>query len=558
MTNPIVNVSVSQTQAPIPNTVQKTGAMVSQGGTVLTPGQFSLLTQYSDLAVLLPTALALTSLAWASTFGGQVTATTAVAHGVTVGNQFTAVIAGVAPLGYNGTFAATATGTSTFTYSLAVNPGGASTTPGTYLPAAAGNLQSMANTFFSQQGSAQGIYVLELGSPMTAPAGVAILSDFINSSPQFFYSYLVPRYWDGDASFLAFLASFQSTTAKTYFFITTTAGTTQLVNGVSKSVYDGMKSVLALIEAPGYGVWAQNAITATAWASGSVTATTTTAHGVQPGQQFTLAGILPVTYNGTFIALPGTSGSSLIYAKSSNPGAYVSGGNLLQSRYSNGSLPASEFTHASDFFVTLAYDPGPASRVPQLGFSYLYGVTAYPRLGNNAAIAGLEAANINYVGTGAEGGQPTNTILFDGLMMDGRPFNYWYSTDYVQINAKLAIANAVINGSNTTINPLYYNQQGIDRLQQALTGMMGSAITAGLVLGTVIQLSYDALTLSSVLSSGRYNGSAVINAVPFTTYSIANPSHYRLGIYNGLSITFTPLAGFRSITVYINVTDFVG
>ena len=51
---------------------------------------------------------------------------------------------------------------------------------------------------------------------------------------------------------------------------------------------------------------------------------------------------------------------------------------------------------------------------------------------------------------------------------------------------------------------------------------------------------------------------ATINAVPFPAYAVANPSHYRLGIYNGLSITFTPLAGFRSITVYINVTDFVG
>jgi hypothetical protein len=170
----------------------------------------------------------------------------------------------------------------------------------------------------------------------------------------------------------------------------------------------------------------------------------------------------------------------------------------------------------------------------------------------------MDDSYTNYIGTGAEGGMPTNTILFNGLTMDGRPFNYWYSVDYVQINAKLFIANAVINGSNTTINPLYYKQDGINRLQQALVGMMGSAITAGLVLGSIVQLELDIISLGNVLSSGRYNGQVVINAVPFVPYSIANPTHYRQGIYNGLSVTFTPLAGFRSITVDINVTDFVG
>lgn len=548
MANPIVQVNVSQTQAPIPDNLQKTGALVSQGGTLLTVGQYSLLAQYSDLAPLLATPLALTSLTWSSAYGGQVTATTAVAHGIPVNTQFVTVIAGEVPAAYNGTFQAIATGASTFTYLLTANPG-SQTTAGTYLPASAGDLTAMANTFFSQQGSSQGVYVLELGAG-TISAAITALTDFITSSPQFFYSYEVPREWDGNSTFLAFLAGFESTTSKTYFFVTTKAQ--------NYAAYTGMKDVLALVEAPSYSVWATNNVSAAAWSGGIVTLTLTTSPGMRPGQQFTVTGITPVAYNGTYVALPGTTGTALTYALASDPGAYVSGGALIQSKYSSAGIPATEFSHSSDFFVTLAYNPGPANRVPQLAFSYLYGVTSYPSLGNSVAIATLNAADVNYVGTGAEGGQPTSKILFNGLTMDGRPFNYWYSVDWVQIQAKQFIANAVINGSNTTINPLYYNQAGIDRLQQALVGMVGAGITSGLILGSVVQLELDIITLGTVLSSGRYAGQAVVNAVPFPTYSIANPSHYRQGIYNGLSITFTPLQGFRSITIDINVTDFVG
>jgi len=550
MTNPIVNVSVTQTQAPIPSNLQKTGALISQGGTLLSAGQYSLLTQMADLTPLLVAAQPLTSLTWSSAFGGQVTATTSAPHGIAVGEQFPTTIAGAVPAGYNGMFNATAVSSTTFTYYLSPNPG-VESSPGTYTPKSAGELYQMANTFFSQQGSAQGVYVLELG-PGEAAAGVSLLTSIIQNSPQFFYSYLVPRSWDADPAFVALLNDFEATTSKTYFFVTT-----QIQNYAN---YTGKKDVIALVEAPTYNAWPSVAISAATWSGSSdqVTLTTASAHGIAPGQQFNLQGVVPVGYNGTFRAMPGTTGTALVYNLPNDPGSYVSGGSVLQSIYSAPVLPANEFTHASDFFVTLAYDPGPANRVPQLAFSYLYGVTTYPLLGNSAILTTIGAASVNYAGTGAEGGQPTSQILFNGLTMDGRPFNYWYSVDWVQINAKLFIANAVINGSNTTINPLYYNQDGINRLQQALVGMVGSGITSGLILGNVVQLSLDGPTLAKVLSTGKYAGQAVVNAVPFPAYAKANPSHYRLGIYNGLSITFTPLAGFRSITVFINVTDFVG
>src|SRR5215470_4759588 len=107
MPTPIVTVQVTQQVAPTPSVLQKTGALISQGGTTLTVGMPALLKQYSDLAPLLPASLTLSAMAWASTYGGQVTATSP-AHGITPGVSFPIVVSGVVPAGYNGTFIAQA------------------------------------------------------------------------------------------------------------------------------------------------------------------------------------------------------------------------------------------------------------------------------------------------------------------------------------------------------------------------------------------------------------------------------------------------------------------
>lgn len=547
MSNPIVRVNVSQTQAPTPSKLQKTGALISQGGTSLGVGAYALLTGVDDLEDITPAALALTSITWSSAYGGQATATATVAHGITVGQAFVTTIAGAVPATYNGKVNAIATGTSTFTYYLATNPGTSpATTPGTYTRNGVGELESMATTFFGQPGS-QLVYVLELGNVATATA-VASLADFITASPQFFYSYLVPRAWDGNSTFLTFLAGFEATDSKTYFFVTT--------NLQNKALYtDVMKDVIALVEAPYYTTWASVAVSNATYSGGTATATAAS-HGISPGMTFQLTGILPAGYNGTYIALPGTTGNSILYAVPSDPGSFVSAGTLVARRYASAGVPAAEFSHASDFYVSLNYNPSTTNKVTPFAFSFLYGVTAFPTQGNSALIQELEAASVNYVGTGAEGGI-SGTILFDGHTMDGRPFNYWYSVDWMAINVKQSLANATINGSNNPINPLYYNQNGIDRLQQAAAATAGNAVTFGLALGKVLQVGLSGPDFSEQLDAGAYIGNIVINAVPFTTYTADNPSDYREGVYDGISITYPPARGFESITVDINVTDFV-
>jgi hypothetical protein len=65
------------------------------------------------------------------------------------------------------------------------------------------------------------------------------------------------------------------------------------------------------------------------WTAGVVTFTTTTNHGVPVGGVFTISGVTPSAYNGTYTAITGTATTSLVAVKLADPGAYVSGGTLV-------------------------------------------------------------------------------------------------------------------------------------------------------------------------------------------------------------------------------------
>src|SRR5580698_2025450 len=102
----IVQLSVTQTVAPTPNTLQQTGVFISQGGTNTAQNTLTLLTTSASLTAILATPLSLSTLTWA---GGTVTATAAVVHGLTVSQVYYLTIAGALPAGYNGTYACTIT-----------------------------------------------------------------------------------------------------------------------------------------------------------------------------------------------------------------------------------------------------------------------------------------------------------------------------------------------------------------------------------------------------------------------------------------------------------------
>lgn len=457
MTNQIVTVNVSQNQAPAPSSLQRTGAFISQGGTNNAPNTLSLITQQSDLTAILAVPFAISTLTWS---GNVVTATAVTPHGYTIGDTFPLTIAGAQPTGYNGTFPATITGTTTFTYPLLQDPS-TETVPGTYTPASRGELIRMGNSFFAQ-GALLSVYVLELGAG-TVAEGCANLQTWIVANPLTVYSYLIPANWDAATQYTDLVALYQSTSALTYFYTTTTNDNYDAYTAQDKSVY-------------------------------------------------------------TVIPSPNQT--------------------------------ALEFSCASHFYDSLVADPSSTNKVQQLAFRYQFGTSPWPLPGNGPKFSAWKAAGVNWTTTGAEGGISTSMIKW-GTFMDTRPWQYWYSIDWMQINIALQVSAEVINGSNNPINPLILNQQGINRVQATAASVCSSAVTFGLAVGTVIQTELSGPDFTAALDAGKYAGQIVVNAVPFVDYYTANPDDYRPGIYNGLSITYIPARGFTQITFNVNASDFV-
>ena len=457
----IVQVNVSTVSAPVPSGQQKLGALISQGATTTAANAKTLLSAVGDLTALLKGALPLTSITWLASVA---TATTTAPHGFVTSDTLTLTIAGATPSTYNGTFLCTVTGASTFTYPLVSNPGGATSVPGTYTPEDVSELVAMNTTFFAQ-GSQQGVWVLELGAGNAAD-GVTALSAYITTNtinglgP--FYSYLVPRPWASEPTFVSLVATFETAISRTYFYTTVT-------NGNYASFTNAMKSVKSLVEAPG--------------------------------------------------------------------------------------IPATEFSIGAWMQNELSRSPSSTSRVPPAAYTFLFGVTPYPQAGNAALLATYAAANVNVVGTGAEGGISDDILLY-GTTEDGKDSTYWYSVDWVTINADLAISNAVINGSNNTSNPLYYNQDGINRLQAVVASTMGAGVANGLVLGQVIQTELDQTTFITNLENGLYDGLTVVNAVPFLSYVRVNPNDFPAGLYGGITSAYVPNRGFLHIIYNVVVANF--
>jgi len=216
--------------------------------------------------------------------------------------------------------------------------------------------------------------------------------------------------------------------------------------------------------------------------------------------------------------------------------------------------PLTELDVTSWVEYITAFVPTPTNRLPPSSYTFLNGVTAYSPL-PASLITAFTAGNINFVATGAEGGI-TNTILVQGKNLDGTPANVAYSIDWVQIESNQAISNTVINGSNNPLSPLYYNQNGIDRLQQTVVQVGNTAIASGLALGQVIQVELDPTTFATNVGLGVYAGNFVVNAVPFAIYTALNPSDYANGIYGGLQVAYTPQYGFETIVFNLNVSEF--
>ena len=206
-----------------------------------------------------------------------------------------------------------------------------------------------------------------------------------------------------------------------------------------------------------------------------------------------------------------------------------------------------EFQAAALFYNWLVNNASAGNPVPPMGYRFVYGVTPWPAIYEGASTAAniqtILTAFGNVILTGAEGGIST-ACIFKGTTMDGQQMvGGWYGIDWFQINSNIALANAFINAANAN-NPLDYNQAGINTIETVANGVASQGVTLGLLL--------SAPTPTTQLP----NGTPYISAVPFSTYTNANPGAYKAGSYGGLSATITGQNGFLTIVYNINVTQF--
>ena len=445
-----------------------------------------------------------------------------------------------------------------------ISVGGSTLTTGSYqycaslsavqaILSSAGNyaeLTNMATTFFAQ-GSLQGVYILELGTQSTPQAGIAALQTWITANPKVFYAYDVPADWDTmpapSAPAVTVTADTSSTLpADTYYtqiaYLNASGTIGQLsavvTSDVSTSDADSLvvTSPSALTGATNYLVYMGTSSSALYLQNGS--------SGTAIGTNYTQAApISTTTGTSTTLAdlgnqLGGNTAKTYFCVNSSvtNVASYgVMGADSVWTGYKSiiavvpsPTAQSGEFTSAAWLYNIAVNNPGPANKLAPFQYRYLFGVTPWPATGYSADIQTIANYGGNWVGTGAEGGISQN-CLFKGTTSSLVQISEWYGIDWAGINTDQAIANAVINGSNSN-PPLEYDQHGINTLAEVAQQEIDDAVSFG------------------CLQSG------VISATPFATYYAQSPGDYPAGIYNGLSCSAVGQAGFLNLVFNLNVS----
>lgn len=548
MTNSIVTVGVTQIVAPTPETLQETGALASQGGTALAVNANALLTKLSDLTPLLVPPITLTSLSWSGGVATATIATIAISSGtynattglVTLTLATPTTIAPGAPLLVSG-----ATGTGAFaningTFTAAAGTNG---TAVTYFVAAALTMTITGGTF----------------NPFAVEAAATFLTTIAGATPANYNgTYLATR--ASATTFTYNLVSDGGTTPATGTITYTPRGVVELQLMATTYFAQGSQVGVYVLEL-GPGTPAQGVTALAAYLVLNPNSN------YEPGATgFFYAYLLPRLWSSestylTLVAQYEATTAKTYFFTTMLLSNYTTFTNLMKSVWGLIEAPGvflTEYSCAATFYQFLVNAPSTTNRVAQFAFRFLFGVTPYPIYGNSALLATLKAAKVNVVGTGSEGGISTAIIKW-GTTMDGRQATYWYSVDWLQLNVDINIANAVINGSQNGPNPLYYNQEGINRLQLVGANTLSRSIAYGLGLSgaTVATPELAQNDFNLALNSGAYDGQLVINAIPFLDYVSENPSDYANETYNGFEVVYITQNGFIAIRFNVTVTDFV-
>jgi hypothetical protein len=290
--------------------------------------------------------------------GGVLTFTTTNAHGFAPYDSF--IIYGATPSGYNGTFrAVSGTTGSTLRAELVADPGASSVlgtmTVATFVATDTTRVRRTAkfNIYGSSPNGYNGQWIANTGS--TGATLVACLSSNPGASTVLGTS-SAARGWgavtsetrigpkvavysgSSSASLQNLLGQSWSSGTVTYtteFEPNMEVGDQFTVRGSIPTGYNGTFTATAVGEREVSAALVTNpnltpnTLTSQTWLNEVATYTTTTAHGLAPGDVFTISGSVPTGYSGTFTAISGTAGSTITAVVSVDPGASSTLGNLI-------------------------------------------------------------------------------------------------------------------------------------------------------------------------------------------------------------------------------------
>lgn len=308
-----------------------------------------------------------------SSVSQRVSIVTSTAHGLSAGDQV--IVSGVNPAAYNGTFTVLSSGLSTtrpyrFRYSMSSNPGvyvsggtatkvkGAELSGLTWAGATASATSPVSHGLTNGQnittygmtpsgfGATANLTLVDathftfplatnpVGSFSTeTPAGMAMVKTTDTHLPYSAFPTSTSIYVRLDLS-----RNYDSTNHVAVMDMKAYIGDSfPLAEGCSLTLFKDLSLDLSALcpsrettlQQDSTPINALATLTNAVWSSASslVTVTTAAAHGLVNGSSVTISGATPITYNGTF-TITVTGANTFTYAAATNPGAYVSGGDL--------------------------------------------------------------------------------------------------------------------------------------------------------------------------------------------------------------------------------------
>lgn len=511
---PPVTLTETVISAGAPNTLQKTVAYVSFGATTLTTGTRKLVTQLTDISG------SLTSGSWLlaafTTFFAQGTAS---AYVIELGNASSgAQASGTAVLGTQPQYTVSA---------IAVNAGGTGWTVGETFSFFGGT-----GTVATVTGGVVATVTLSSSTPeLTNPAGTGVAATATSGS--------------GTGLTLNVTATTGSTSNGEVASVTVTSGGSGYSSAPSVTFSGGGGTGAAAVAIISGG--AVTAVTVTEFGSGytSVPTVTIAAPPASPITQITDYLQSYPLQNYLYVIDPSNSQNPAFWTLAAQYDNYTSYTYFLftvsvsqAATYGShkGSilftpaitLPSTEFTASVIAFAFASITFSAVAKIRPFNYRFVTGVTVYAQPGT-AALGLALATNTNLVIPATAGGL-TQLMLLGGQTSDGNAINLWYGPDYASLTVTQTLANAIIEGSNDSTNPLAYSQAGINTLVARTIQTLNAAVIVDAILGPV-----------------------TVSAIDFADYVLANPSDYQNGVYNGITFTIVPARGFNAITYGMTV-----